>query len=130
MPLGFAAALLIFGVLAIWKRRMPRVVAWCLLFAGIGLSGVVIGITGPIAWSIGGASLSFAIVVGLAYLFYEEAVKRNGIHKIRTNIVAFALGVMLVGLGGSIGAKVSGLFTGTAGRVGTTTSNLVNSNGR
>lgn len=129
MPLGFALALLVIAGLMIWKRRAPRVVAWLLLFAGIGLSGLVISITGPVAFSFGGASLATAIVIGLGYLFYEEVIKKNKPHKIRTAMVAFSLGVLLVGLGGSVGSRVSALFTGTANRAGQVGNSLINSNG-
>lgn len=85
-----------------WKRRVPRFVAWVLLLVGIGGASVITGWFGGFtSISIYGVGLfSIAAVFG-AIVFWEEAVKRNGLHRVRTPIIAVVFGVALMSAGGA-----------------------------
>ena len=87
-----------------WKHRVPRIVNWLLLFVGVGAATVITqffgGFSGISIYGVGVFTL-MAIIGGI--LFWEEAVKRNGLHRVRTPIVAIAFGVALMGVGGTVG---------------------------
>lgn len=86
-----------------WKKRVPRLVNWLLLLVGIGAASVITQFIGGFKHiSIGGVGLFslVAIVAGIA--FWEEAIKRNGLHHVRTPIIALAFGVALMSAGGAV----------------------------
>lgn len=91
-----------------WKRRVPRLVNWLLLFVGVGAATVITnalgGFSGISFFGVGVFTL-VAIVAGIA--FWEEAVKKNGLHHIRTPIIALAFGVALMGVGGTVGSAIN-----------------------
>lgn len=91
-----------------WKRRVPRLVNWLLLFVGVGAATVITnalgGFSGISVFGVGVFTL-VAVVAGIA--FWEEAVKKNGLHHIRTPIVALAFGVALMGVGGTVGSTIN-----------------------
>lgn len=90
-----------------WKHRVPRFVAWLLLFVGVGAATVITnalgGFSGISIYGVGAFTI-LAIVGGI--VFWEEAVKRNGLHRVRTPIVALAFGVALMGVGGTLGLNL------------------------
>lgn len=90
-----------------WKHRVPRFVAWLLVFVGVGAATVITsalgGFSGINIYGVGVFTI-VAIVGGI--VFWEEAVKRNGLHRVRTPIVAVAFGVALMGIGGTLGANL------------------------
>jgi uncharacterized membrane protein (UPF0136 family) len=121
-----AALLVVGGLLAFFYKRAPRFSAWALLAAGIGLSGIVLGITGVVHWSVLGIGIAFPVTVGLLVMFWFEAIRKHKTHPIRTPVVAVALGVMLTTLGGSLGGAVSGGVQHMEQRGGVQVDQLVN----
>lgn len=122
MTIAGALFLAAFAAALHWKRRVPRLVAWVLLFVGIGAASVVLGWIPAIRGiSILGVGIMGLLAIFLIVVFFEEAVKKNGLHRVRTPIVALALGVTLSAMGGTIGGALSGLFNGA----GTQLSNAV-----
>lgn len=99
MALG-ASAVFLFAIAGIWiwKRRFPRVVAWLLLFAGGGIAGSAVNLLGGNIqhMSVGGVALFSVIAIGGLIIFYEEAIKQNGHHRVRTNIVAVVTGIAVM----------------------------------
>ncbi|MFG2001647.1 hypothetical protein ACGFNU_21095 [Spirillospora sp. NPDC048911] len=85
------------------KHRVPRVVAWLLLFVGFGASSTVTGFLGAdlSAVAIGGVTIATIAAIGTLIYFWEEAVKCNGLHRVRTPLVALACGASIVLAGGS-----------------------------
>lgn len=85
-----------------YKHRLPRLVAWLLLFVGIGAASEVVkyftAVKGTSLYGVG--IFSVLAIVGLIF-FWEEAVKRNGIHRVRTPVVALILGVSIMSAGGT-----------------------------
>lgn len=93
-----------------WKRRLPRVVCWLLLFVGVGAATVITGwLGGFTSVSIYGVGLFTIVALIAGITFWEEAVKRNGLHRVRTPVVALLLGVSLMGIGGTVGQNISHL---------------------
>lgn len=93
-----------------WKRRVPRGVAFMLALAGLGLSAVILKYVGAFTnvTILGVGVVTIGAIVGLI-VFWEEAVKRNGLHRVRTPIVAILLGVCLASTGGAIGSLANSL---------------------
>jgi hypothetical protein len=118
------------AALMIWKKHNTRAVPWFLLVGGLGMAGIVTSITGPLDWGIAGVALAGPITIWLGYLFYSEVIRKAKPHRIRTNVVAFALGVMLIGLGGPIGGAIQHLTNGVGNGVGNRVANYLNSNGK
>lgn len=123
----FSAALLVVGLLlAFFYRKAFRFACWCLFLAGVGLSSLVLGLTGLPHWSVFGIAIGFPLLVALGIAFYHEVHKKNKTHPKRTPVVAFAFGVMLVTLGGSVGTTISSGIQHLEQRGGNTVGRLVN----
>lgn len=88
-----------------WKSKAPRFVAWLLFFVGLGAAGVIVKYVGSAVTglSIYGVGIFTIIAIICGIVFYEEAIKRNGIHRVRTPVIAVLLGVSLMSLGGTVG---------------------------
>jgi phosphoglycerol transferase MdoB-like AlkP superfamily enzyme len=124
---SFSAALLIVGLLlGFFYRKAFRFACWCLFFAGVGLSALILSLTGVMHWSLLGISIAFPLLVALAIAFYHEVHKKNKTHPKRTPFVAFAFGVMIVTLGGSLGGSVASGVTHLEQRGGATVGQFVN----
>lgn len=90
-----------------WKRRVPRFVNWLLFLVGVGAATVITQFLGGFSGiSIYGVGLFTIVALVAGILFWEEAVKRNGLHRVRTPIVAIAFGVALMGIGGTVGSNL------------------------
>ena len=90
-----------------WKRRAPRFVAWLLLFVGLGAAGVIVQYVGAFTkFSIYGVGVWTLVAIICGIVFFEEAIKRNGLHRARTPVVSVLLGVALVSLGGTAGTAI------------------------
>ncbi|MFF5261414.1 hypothetical protein ACFY4C_20925 [Actinomadura viridis] len=93
------------GVIALalhLKHRLPRFVAWLVLFVGLGAASTVSGWVGGLdGINLYGVGLFTIGAIFTAVFFWEEAVKRNGMHRTRTPLIAFAFGISLVLAGGS-----------------------------
>ena len=90
-----------------WKRKAQRLVNWLLLFVGVGAAGVITQFLGGFSGvSIYGVGVFTVVAIVAGITFWEEAVKRNGIHRVRTPIIAIAFGVALMGVGGTFGHAV------------------------
>jgi hypothetical protein len=125
-----AALLVIGGLLAFFYRRAARFACIALLLAGVGLSGIVLGITGAVDWSVAGVAIAFPVTVGLALMFWFEVIRKHKTHHIRTPVISAALGVMLTTLGGSLGGAVSHGVQNLDQRGGVQVDQLVNNGGR
>lgn len=87
-----------------WKHRVPRLVCWLLLFVGVGSANVITGLAGGFThMSIYGVGIFTIVAIFTGITFWEEAVKRRGMHRVRTPVIALVLGVSLMGVGGTIG---------------------------
>jgi len=86
-----------------YKQRVPRLVAWLAFIAGTGaaatIAGWLGGLSGLTIFGVGAFTVA-AIITGI--FFWEEAVKRNGIHRVRTPLIAVAFGVSLMSAGGAL----------------------------
>jgi hypothetical protein len=90
-----------------WKKYAPRFVAWLLFLVGLGAATEIMKYVGAFTkMSIKGVGIITLIAIVTGIVFYAEAVKRHGIHRVRTPIVAVLLGVSLISMGGSIGHAV------------------------
>lgn len=86
-----------------WKERVPRVVAWLAFLVGVGAATTITGALGGLtAMSFFGVGLITVIAIVSAIFFWEEAVKRNGMHRVRTPIVAAVFGIALMSAGGGL----------------------------
>ena len=86
-----------------YKHRVPRFVAWVLLLVGVGAAATITnlfgGFTGMNLFGVGVFTL-IAIITGI--FFFEEACKRNGLHRVRTPLIAVVFGVALMSASGSL----------------------------
>ena len=101
-----------------WKHRVPRLVCWLLLFVGVGAANMITGSPGGLSnISVLGVGIFTVVALFTGITFWEEAVKRNGMHRVRTPLVAVALGVSLMGVGGTIGSALSNAIQTTGVQV-------------
>jgi drug/metabolite transporter (DMT)-like permease len=121
MSIDYAAIATVLAVAMIWKGRAPRFRLWLLLIGGVCLASIVLGFIGPAGWTIAGIAIAVPATVVLAYLFYEEGIKRNGLHKFRSPAIAFALGVMLV----ATHSGAASIIGGVGQHAGTSVTNVV-----
>jgi uncharacterized membrane protein YkvI len=113
-----------------WKKKAPRFVAWLLLFVGLGAAGVIVQYAGAFTGaSIYGVGIFTLIAIICGIVFYEEAIKRNGIHRARTPIVAVLLGVSLVSLGGTAGNAIRHATQSSGTQINKSVTTLFNSKG-
>lgn len=113
-----------------WKKRAPRFVAWLLLFVGLGAAGVIIQYVGAFTTaSIYGVGIWTVIAIICGIVFFEEAIKRNGIHRARTPVVAVLLGVALVSLGGTAGNAIRQATQSGGQKINQSVTTLFNSKG-
>lgn len=110
-----------------WKHRVPRVVAWLLLFVGVGIASFVTNLFGGFTGlSFFGVGLFTIIAIVTGIFFWEEAVKRNGLHRARTPFVALALGVSVMSAGGAFFAAVQNALEAGSGTVNEVVVNNLN----
>lgn len=84
-----------------WKHRVPRFVAWLLFLVGVGAATTVTSwVGGFTSFSLFGVGIITVVAIVTAIFFWEEAVKRNGIHRVRTPVIAVVFGVALMSAGG------------------------------
>lgn len=111
------AVAVIFAAIAgalMYKQCAPRAVAWLLLCVGIGAAAEIMKYIGDfLKISFYGVAAITVIFFVAAVLFWQEVVKRNKMHKVRTPIVALLLGVSIISLGGTVGKAIhNGTQTG------------------
>jgi hypothetical protein len=113
-----------------WKKRLPRGVAFMLALAGIGLSAEILKYIGAFKnfTILGVGIITVGAIVGLI-IFWEEAVKRNGLHRVRTPVVAVLLGVCLAASGGAIGSLAHSIGNGGGSNVNKSVTTLFGSKG-
>jgi hypothetical protein len=118
MTIGVAVILAAIAGALHWKVRTPRLVAWLALLAGIGAASVLAGYLSAVTslrfYGVGIFTL-VALIGGI--VFWEEAVKQNGQHRVRTPVVAVVLGVALAFLGGNLGAAVRSAGSGVGNTI-------------
>lgn len=104
-----------------WKHRVPRFVAWMLFLVGVGAAGTITGLVGGFTGlSIYGVGVFTVVAIVTAIFFWEEAVKRNGIHRVRTPLIALVFGVALMSAGGAFFASLQDVVTKTSKNVDNT----------
>lgn len=90
-----------------YKRRVPRLVAWLVMFAGASAAVFITDALGGFSSiTIAGAGILALAAVGTGIFFWEEACRNNGYHRVRTPVLALVLGVAVMNIGGSAGAKI------------------------
>lgn len=101
MTIAGAVLLAAIAVALHMKSRVPRVVAWLAFLVGVGAATTITGYLGGFtAMSLFGVGIISVIAIISAIFFWEEAVKRNGMHRVRTPLVAVIFGVALMSAGG------------------------------
>lgn len=101
MTIAGAVLLAAIAVALHMKNRVPRVVAWLAFLVGVGAATTITGyIGGFTAMSLFGVGVVSVVAIISAIFFWEEAVKRNGMHRVRTPLVAVIFGVALMSAGG------------------------------
>jgi hypothetical protein len=113
-----------------WKKRVPRFVAFMLWLAGLGLSAVILKYVGGFTnISILGVGILTAVMIVSAIVFWEEAVKRNGLHRVRTPLIAVIFGVTLATAGGALGGLVHSVGNTGGSNVNKAVTTLFNNKG-
>jgi hypothetical protein len=131
MTVAVAAILALIAGTLHWKKYAPRFVAWLLLLAGVGMSAVILGYIGVFTkMTILGVGILTAILIVTAIVFWAEAVKRNGMHRVRTPLVAVLLGVSLASVGGPIGHAVHSINQTGGKNINKSVTTLINTNGK
>lgn len=103
MTLAGAVILAAIAITLQWYDVAPRFVACMLLIVGIGSAAVVAGFLGGFGHtSVGGASIFSIVAVASLVAFYQEGIKGNRRHRIRTPIVAVVCGVAFMTATGSV----------------------------
>lgn len=101
-----------------WKKRVPRFVAWLLFLVGVGAATTITGLLGGFTGvSVYGVGFFTVVAIVTAIFFWEEAVKRNGIHRVRTPLIALTFGVALMSAGGAFFGAAQDLVTKTSTNV-------------
>jgi hypothetical protein len=104
-----------------WKKRLPRVVAWLLLCVGVGAAAEITSFIGFKGINIYGVGIfSVLAIIGLI-VFWEEAVKKNGLHRVRTPIVAVMLGVSIMSASGALWHNLQGSLKQSTSTIDKTT---------
>lgn len=102
MTIAGAVILIAIAVALHYKQRVPRFVAWLVAIAGTGAATTIVGWLGGLgAVTFYGVGLFTIAAVISGIFFWEEAVKRNGIHRVRTPLVALLFGVSVMSAGGA-----------------------------
>jgi hypothetical protein len=130
MTITGAVILAIIAATLHWKKRAPRFVAWLLAFAGLGLAATIMKYVGGFTkFSVLGVGILTVTLIVCGIAFWEEAVKRNGLHRVRTPIVALLLGVSLATAGGTIGSLAHGAGNTGGQNINKAVTTLFNSKG-
>jgi hypothetical protein len=111
-PAGVGGLLLGTATILMWKDRAPRFVAWLMLLAGGLLATTVAPYLGSLLGTqILGVGIVVAVDIFGGIVFYHEAIKRHGMHHIRTPAVAAILGISLALSGGATGTIFHNITT-------------------
>lgn len=126
MTIAGAVILAAIGGTLHWKRRVPRFVAWLMFLVGVGAATTIYGHLGGVTgMQLFGVGLVTVVAIAAAITFWEEAVKGNGLHRVRTPIIAVVFGVTLMSAGGGLFATVQQVVHGVSSSVDqTVTTNL------
>ncbi len=101
-----------------YKRRVPRVVAWLTAFAFASGAAFITGVLGGFSSiSIAGAGICALAAIGAGIFFWEEAVRNNGYHRVRTLVVAGVFGYAVMNITGSVGIHIHNAVETTGTRV-------------
>jgi hypothetical protein len=101
-----------------WKHRVPRFVAWVLLLVGVGVASTLTDWVGGFGgFTVYGVGLFTLIAIVTGIFFWEEAVKQNGLHRVRTPLIAVLFGVSLMSAGGAFFEVVQNALEATASNV-------------
>lgn len=115
-----------------WKSKAPRFVAWLFFFVGLGAAGVIMRYAGTSirGLSIYGVGIFTVIAIVCAIVFYEEAIKRNGLHRVRTPVIAVLLGVSLMSLGGTVGDALTHASQSTGRQINKSVTTMFSDKGK
>lgn len=128
MTLAGAVILLAIAIPLHLKGRVPRFVCWLLLFVGLGAAAFATKILGGFTQiSIAGVGVFAVVALVSGIYFWEEAVKKNGLHRVRSPLIAAVFGIALMNVGGSIGANIQNAFETTGTNINQAVVQSVNS---
>lgn len=131
MTIAGAVILAAIALVLHWKHRAPRFVAWLLLFVGLGAAGVIVQYVGAFTrFSIYGVGIWTIVAIICGIVFFEEAIKKNGLHRARTPVVAVLLGVSLVSLGGTVGNALNHATQSTGNQINKSVTTMFKDKGK
>lgn len=130
MTVAGAFILALIGGVLHWKHRAPRFVAWLFALAGLGLAAEILKYVGAFTHvSVLGVGIFTIGVIVCGIVFWEEAVKRNGIHRVRTPVIALLLGICIASVGGAVGSLGHSISNSGGQNVNKAVSTLFNDKG-
>jgi hypothetical protein len=120
--LGLATAV------SIWKKASPRAAGWMALLTGLTGAPIILSWLGNLASiAIYGVGIALIGAVIGSLICWHELVKKKGLHRFRTPVIALLTGTALMtvtGIAGSVAHGVSNITTTTVTHVtGGTTGN-------
>lgn len=118
MSLAAAVIVAVIAATLHWKHKVPRFVAWLLLVVGLGAAQAIAGFFGGLgSMTVGGVAIFTILAIFGLIAFYEEAVKSNGLHRIRTPIIAVLTGVSVMTAGGATFVAIQEFVNSTSPKV-------------
>jgi len=118
MSLGVALILAVIAGILHWKHRVPRLVCFLLLFTGVGIAiGIAGFLSGFSSLTIFGVGVMVLIALATAVVFWEEAIRLNGMHRVRTPVIALLFGISLMSVGGWVGGSLQKLASTTGEQI-------------
>lgn len=99
-----AVLLAIVLIINIWKKGSPRFNGWLGLAVGLTGASIILSWIGNFATlQIYGVGIMTAIAIGGGFVLWHELVKKRGLHRIRTPLIAIMTGVAFMTVGGVVG---------------------------
>jgi hypothetical protein len=121
MSIAGAVLLAAIAVALHMKHRVPRIVAWLLFLVGVGAAATITGLVGGFSGiSLFGVGVFTVGAIVTAIFFWEEAVRSNGLHRVRTPLIALAFGVCLMSAGGAFFAALQNVVDKTGSSIDNT----------
>jgi hypothetical protein len=98
----------------IWKKGSPRGSGWLALFTGLTGAPIILSWLGALAdLAVYGVGVAVIVAIGGGYICWHELVKKRGLHRFRTPIIALATGAALMTLTGVAGSAAHGVSSTT-----------------
>lgn len=113
-----AVLLGVITIISVWKKASPRATGWLALFTGLTGAPIFLSWLGPLATiAIYGVGIAVIAAIGGVVVCWHELVKKRGLHRFRTPLIALATGVALMTVTGVVGSAAHGLSDVTTNTV-------------